>query len=196
MSAQKIVDGTTTLTQSTLSFLVSTATDNKKTLVSPATAGAAMNSYISTAYPTLDVSKGTAPSSSSSARSTPTTYSTPSFTAAPPTSLTAVLSSVRLSATTDIASVGFYVVLPANATAPNKWQIIAGTDGSNNPVVLSGSFNINAGTSTAQTITGLSFSTDYKVYFVAANALQTSKMTDIISSTVSTGADPTAFDCI
>ena len=193
--AQKIVDGTTTLSQTTLTNLVSTATNNTKTLVSAATAGAAMNTYIQTTYPTLDVNKGTAALSSSSSSSTSTSTATvpaPTLSAPPPSSLTAVLNSVGLTATTDVASVGYYVVLPSTVSAPNKWQVVAGTDGSNNSVSLSGSFNMAAGTAATQTISGLSFSTDYKVYFVAANAAQTSKMTDVVTSTVSTGAEPKA----
>lgn len=189
--AQKIVDGTTTLTQSALTNLVSTATGNSKTLVSAATAGAAMNSYIQTKYPDLDVNKGSAASSgSSSSSSSSTTFSAPSLTASPPKSLTAVLNTVGLTATTDVAAIGYYVVLPATASAPNKWQIVAGTDSSNNAASLFGSFNMTGGSAATQTITGLSFSTDYKVYFVAANASQTSKMTEVATSTVSIGAEP------
>lgn len=193
--AQKIVDGTSTLTQSTLTNLVSTATGNTKTLVSAATAGAAMNSYIQTKYPDLDVNKGTAALSTSSNSSNSTTKVTvpaPTLSSPPPTSLTAVLSSVGLTATTDIGSIGYYVVLPATAPAPNKWQIVSGTDGSNKSVTLSGSFDITAGTAATKSITGLAFGTDYKVYFVAANPSQTSKMTDVVTSAVSTGAEPKA----
>ncbi len=193
--AQKIVDGATTLSQSTLTNLVSTATNNTKSLVSAATAGAAMNTYIQTTYPALDVNKGSASSTSSSSSSSSTTnpvVSAPKLTAPPPSSLTAVLNSVGLTATTDIAAIGYYVVLPSSASMPNKWQIVAGTDGSNKAVTLSGSFNMNSGAAATQTITGLSFSTEYKVYFVAANASQTSKLTDIFTSTLSTGAEPKA----
>jgi 6-phosphogluconolactonase (cycloisomerase 2 family) len=193
--AQKIVDGTTTLSQSTLTNLVSKATNNTKSLVSAATAGAAMNTFIQTTYPALDVNKGSALSTSTSSSSSSTTnhmVAAPKLTAPPPSSLTAVLNSVGLTATTDIAAVGYYVVLPSSASMPNKWQIVAGTDGSNKAVTLSGSFNMNSGDAATQTITGLSFSTEYKVYFVAANASQTSKMTDILTSSVSIGAEPKA----
>jgi hypothetical protein len=193
--AQKIVDGTTTLTQSTLTNLVSTATGNTKTLVSAATAGAAMNSYIQTKYPDLDVKKGSAATSTSSSSSSSTTnvaVPAPKLSSPPPSSLTVVLNSVGLTATTDVASVGYYVVLPVTASAPNKWQIVAGTDDSNKSVSLSGSFNLSAGAAATQTISGLSFNTEYKVYFVAANAAQTSKTTDVVTSTVSTGAEPKA----
>jgi hypothetical protein len=192
VSAQKIVDGTTILSQNMLTNLVSTATNNSKTLVSAATAGAAMNTFIQTTYPSLDVSKGSAAKSSSSSSTTAPTVPAPTLTAQPPSSLTAVLNSVGLTSTTDIASVGYYVVLPASASAPNKWQIVAGTDASNRYVSLSGSFKMSGGTAATQTISGLSFSTDYKIYFVAANASQTSKMTDVVTSSVNTGAEPKA----
>lgn len=193
--AQKIVDGTTTLTQSTLTNLVSTATGNTKTLVSAATAGAAMNSYIQTKYPDLDVSKGSsAPTASSSSSSSTTTVTVPApkLSSPPPSSLTAVLNTVGLTATTDVASVGYYVVLPATASAPNKWQIVAGTDDLNKSVSLSGSFDMSAGTAATKSITGLATNTDYKIYFVAVNKSQTSKMTNVVTSTVSTGAEPKA----
>jgi hypothetical protein len=192
---QKIANGSVTLTESTLSNLVSTATGNTKSLVSRATAGATMNSYIRSAHPTLDESKGSAPSSPSSTSATQTNYSVPTLTTSPPQSLTAVLSTVSLIVTADIASVGYYVVLPAQLTAPNIWQIMAGTNGSNSPVTLSGSFNMNAGVAATQAISDLCFSTNYKIYFIAANAKQTSKLTDVVTSMVSTDAEPNPFEC-
>jgi trimeric autotransporter adhesin len=182
--AQKIVDGTSTLSQATLSNLVSTATGNLRQLIPATTAGAVMNTYIQTTYPGLDVSKGTAASTTSGS----STAAAPTLTSPPPSSLTAVLNSTGLTATTDIDSVGYYVALPSTATAPNKWQIVAGTDAANNPVSLSGFFNISAGTAATKTISELSFSTDYKVYLVATSAYQTSKMSNIAISTVTTGS--------
>jgi hypothetical protein len=184
--AQKIVDGTTTLSQNALTNLVSTATNNTKNLVSAATAGAAMNTYIQNTYPLLDTNKGAFVSK------TANTDGVPTLIAPPPLTLTTQLNTLGLTATTDISANGYYVVLPASASAPNKWQIVAGTDSANNPVSLSGSFSMSAGTAVTQTISGLSFSTDYKVYFVATNASQTSKITDVAKSSVSTVAEPQA----
>ncbi len=184
--AQKIVDGTTTLSQNALTNLVSTATNNTKNLVTAATAGAAMNTYIQNTYPLLDTNKGAFVSK------TANTDGVPTLIAPPPLTLTTQLNTLGLTATTDISANGYYVVLPASASAPNKWQIVAGTDSANKPVPLSGSFGMSAGTAATQTISGLSFSTDYKVYFVATNASQTSKITDVAKSSVSTGAEPQA----
>lgn len=186
--AQKIVD-TTPLSQNQLSALVSTATNNTKTLVSAATAAAAMNTYIQTTYPNLDTNKGavapTAPSGNATAAA-------PTLTSALPTTLTATGTSTGFTATSDINATGYYVVLPAANAAPSKWQIISGTDASSKPVSLSGSVAMTGGTAINNTLSGLAFNTAYKVYFVAVNALQTSKVSDIASSSVTTLPEPKA----
>jgi hypothetical protein len=186
--AQKIVD-TTPLSQSQLSSLVSTATNNTKTLVSAATAAAAMNTYIQTTYPNLDTSKGAVapavPSGSASAAA-------PVLTTTLPTTLTATGTSTGFTATSDVNATGYYVVLPATNAAPSKWQIISGTDASSKPVSLAGSIAMTGGAAISNTLSGLAFNTAYKVYFVAVNALQTSKVSDIAVSSVTTLPEPKA----
>lgn len=186
--AQKIVDATP-LSQNQLSALVSTATNNTKTLVSAATAAAAMNTYIQTTYPNLDTNKGavapTVPSGNSTAAA-------PTFTSTLPTTLTATGTSTGFTATSDINATGYYVVLPATNAAPSKWQIISGTDASSKPVSLAGSIAMTGGAAISNTLTGLAFNTAYKVYFVAVNALQTSKVSDIAVSSVTTLPEPKA----
>ncbi len=186
--SQKIGDQTTTISQNSLSNLVATATNNAKTLVSAVTAGARMNAYIQTTYPTLDVSKGVVKNEANLSSATSDSGSMPIFTAPPPSSLTAVKNSVGLTATANITSVGYYVVLPSTAATPSKWQVLAGLDAANNIVRLSGSFNLPAETSVTKTIQDLPYNKDYKVYFVAANSTDARKMSDMVISNVSIAA--------
>lgn len=186
--AQKIVDATP-LSQNQLSTLVSTATGNTKTLVAASTAAANMNTYIQTTYPNLDTSKGavapTNPSSESKGNA-------PSFTSSLPTTLTATGSSTGFTATTDINATGYFVLLPATSKAPNKWQVIAGTDASNAAVTISGTLSMTGGSAASKTITGLAFDTAYKLYFVAVNASQASKVSEVATSSVTTAPEPKA----
>lgn len=185
--AQKIVEAKPQ-TQNQLSALVLTATSNKKTLVSAATAAATMNTFIQTAYPNLDTSKGAVPPS---APTSTATANPPVLTTSLPATLTATGITTGFTATSDMDATGYFVILPAKSKAPNKWQIISGADADNKAVSLSGSVSMTGGVAVSKTVTGLAFDTAYKVYFVLTNAKQPSKASEVASSSVTTAPEPT-----
>ncbi|MDP2994665.1 MAG: hypothetical protein Q8N46_06030 [Anaerolineales bacterium] len=82
----------------------------------------------------------------------------PTTTAAPSVSGT-THNSTTLSATINEAGTGYYLVQPAAAAAPNVAAVQAGT-----------SFAMTANVAASVNISGLTASTDYKIYFVAKDA--------------------------
>ena len=171
--------------QTQLATLVSTATGGARTLVSAGVAAANLNTYLQAAYPNLSPSAGVmAPSASSSSDNAP------KLAAAFPATLTASNTSVGFSATADVNAVGYWEILPATAGSPNQWQVISGLDSKNAAVALSGKGNMAAATTATFNITGLDYSSSYKLYFVAANAGASSKVTQVYSSSITTGTAP------
>jgi 6-phosphogluconolactonase len=168
--AQRIVDGTTTLTQNTLSNLVSTATANNKTLVSAATAGAAMNTYIQTTYPNLDVSKGVAGSSSSKNNLSTTTPS-----------ITTKTSSANVLISSNKNGVLYWVLVPSTAQSPTASNIIESTDSSGVAVGISGNKTVAAGTVSTISLSGLEYGTSYKYYAVVTNLSDSTEKSSVLS---------------
>ena len=173
--------------QTQLATLVTTATSGSRTLMLPSVAAANLNTFLQSAYPNLNPSVGAVPPSPSSS-----TASVPHLAVAFPSSLTASNTSVGFSATPDVNSIAYWVVLPAAAAAPNQWQVIAGIDSSNAAVALSGSSTIDAAATGSFTVANLAYSTGYKLYFVVANASASGKVSQVFSSTVTTGPAPQA----
>lgn len=108
------------------------------------------------------------------------------------------------SVTSSEAGHGYYVVLPANATAPTATQVRAGKDANNTTAsIKANAAMLLAATNYRFTVSGLSASTAYKMYYVvtdAAGNVPTAMATDTASvesfttlaSSVSTPtADPT-----
>jgi len=93
---------------------------------------------------------------------------------------------------------GYYVVLPAGATAPTAAQVKAGTDASNAAALKSGSFALTAYAENTAPVTGLTPSTAYDVWFAAQDAaavpnLQTSP--SVVSvSTIAPDTTPPVWD--
>jgi len=173
--------------QSQLATLVTTATSGSRTLMLPGVAAANLNTFLHSAYPNLNPSVGAVPPSPSSS-----TADVPHLAVAFPSSLTASNTSVGFSATPDVNAIAYWVVLPATAVSPNQWQVIAGIDSSNAAVALSGSSTITAAATGSFTVANLAYSTSYKLYFVVANASVTAKVSQVFSSTVTTGPAPQA----
>ena len=205
-----IINNGTALSSPALISLVKTATNNAVTALVPAsTAATAMNSAITAQFPNLDPCKGavqacnsnsSTPSSSSSgtisggSSSNPPSSSgsvvvaAPNLTTAPGQTLTAVNTTVGFSAVSDINSTGYYVLLAANQAAPSAAQIIAGTNASGVGVSLSGNAPLVAGVATNFSIGNLSYSSAYKLYFVASTSA--SAVSNVAVSSIATGAQP------
>ena len=173
--------------QSQLSTLVSIATKGAKTLISPELAAANLNTYLQAAYPNLNPSAGVVPPTANSS-----VTDVPKLAVAFPAILTASNTSVGFSATSDVDAIGYWEILPASAGSPSQWQVISGLDSKNVSVVLSGKGSMTAATTASFDITGLAYSTAYKLYFVLANANATGKVTQVYSSSITTGGVPQA----
>jgi len=171
--------------QTQLSTLVSTATRGAKALVSAEVAAANVNTYLQATYPKLDLSAGVAPPVAGDSA-----IDVPKLAAVFPATLTATNTSAGFSATPDVDAVGYWEVLPATATSPNQWQVVSGLDAKNATAALSGHGKMAAATAASFTISGLDYSRSYTLYFVAANANATSKVTQVYSSSITTGGLP------
>lgn len=79
-------------------------------------------------------------------------------------------SSVSMASTIDEAGTGYYVVLPATATAPSVAQVMAGEDASGAITGIKGSAAMSANSQHSFAIGGLSANTAYKYYFVAKDS--------------------------
>jgi hypothetical protein len=78
---------------------------------------------------------------------------------------------------TDMAGIGYYVVVADGAAAPSVAQVKAGQDSTGAAALKSGSLALTANTENSVAVTGLTGNTAYDVYFVAtgtANNDQTS----------------------
>jgi hypothetical protein len=87
------------------------------------------------------------------------------------------------------AGTAFYVILPAEASAPTMVQVAAGNDASGSQVVFAGRVPLSANAESAVTVTGLAPGTGYEVFLVAQDAapnLQTTA-TWIHASTTAVG---------
>ncbi len=149
------------------SFAVAAGTDAVKT-ISGLTA--------STAYKIYAVSQDAATTPNLQTTVTTTTVTTPAVTLANTSASYPKVSNIT-SNTVDaisnlnIAGTTYYVVLPAtNTSAPSLAQIFAGQDGSGTAAFKSGSFTVGtANTDVTSTITGLTNSTAYNIYFASKN---------------------------
>lgn len=173
--------------QSQVSTLVSTATNGTKALVAPGVAAANLNTYLQASFPNLSSTAGV---SSPVASSSPNNV--PNLAVAFPATLTASNTSVGFSATADVNAVGYWELLPASAESPTQWQVISGLDSKNAAVALSGNTSMAAATTASFNVTGLAYSTGYKLYFVVANASATGKVTQVYSSSITTAGAPQA----
>lgn len=78
------------------------------------------------------------------------------------------------------AGQGYYIVVPANATAPTAAQVKAGVDYSSATVVNAGNAAMTANSPHTFTITGLSHSSSYRAYFVLEdNSQQFSSISNV-----------------
>ena len=195
-AALSAVPATTIVTSSgipastaTLQSLV-TAASPTASLVSSAIAAATMNAYIQTANININIT--IISPSGSSYGSNSSNLIEPTLTTSPGSTLTPNGTSVGFSATSNIAANGFWELLPSSSTAPNVFQLMQGLDGKNNSITLSGSSSMSAATTTNFSVTGLAYSTSYKLYFVATNTVATSLTSSVITSSVVTGSMPTA----
>lgn len=186
-SATSLLSNGIPVNSTVLQNLVTAATpSNPATLVSSAVAASNLATYISTAGISTTVAVSGSTSSSSSNKSAPNLSTSPGAT------LTAQDTTVGFSATTDIASTGYWELLPVSASAPSKFQIISGLDSNNNSVSFSGSSSMTAGTTTNFSISNLTYSTSYKLYFIASNASASGLTTSIVTSSLVTGSAPAA----
>lgn len=207
-----IINNGAALSSSTLITLVKAATNNAvSSLVPASTAAAAMNASIAMQLPNLDPCKGAVqncPSnggnptssgpgspgsgSSSGASSGNGTLPAPTLTTGPGPTLTAFNTTVGFSAVSNIDASAYYVLLPVSLAAPSAAQIMAGTNASGLAVSLSGRGSLLAGMASNFSIGGLSYSSAYKLYFVSA--VSTSAVSNVVVSTVTTGAQPQSPD--
>ncbi|MEI7892284.1 MAG: Ig-like domain-containing protein [Myxococcales bacterium] len=96
---------------------------------------------------------------------------------------------VTVSATNNVDATAFWVALPAGDPAPTGAQIVAGQDASGNPVSLKSANPMTGGVPTAITVSGLSTSTSYRVYFATYNGTASSPL--YVDVTTTSGEPPT-----
>ena len=89
---------------------------------------------------------------------------------APAVTGTVTETTASFTATANENSTGYWVAVPANATAPSATQIAAGQDSDGNVLTTIGNSAMSAGSSTTFEISGLSDGTEYKAYFVAKDS--------------------------
>jgi sugar lactone lactonase YvrE len=108
-----------------------------------------------------------------------TTVQSLSFTTAadttPPTLSNVAVSGIgssgaTLAATSDKAATGYWVVLPASASAPLLAQVKAGQDANGSVAAFAGNAAMVASTAKSFSLSGLAAGTAYQVYFVATDS--------------------------
>lgn len=180
-----------TASESQLNTLVSNA---GKSLVSVSSAQSHLTSTLTSigrlGTPTASSSSSSSGGSSGGGSGGGTSCTATTIPTISASSITASDTGGALSATVDCASTGYFVVLPAELTAPNAAQIIAGqnADGLTSGIT-SGNGAYTAATAKSTTIsdnTNIKTATDMKVYIVAANALDLSKQSTVTSVSLTT----------
>lgn len=99
------------------------------------------------------------------------------------------ISSTSIDVISNINEAGttYYVLIPANGTAPSTpAQVKGGLDGNNNPAFKSGSFTNTANTDAIQTISGLAVFTSYRIYVVAQDLATTPNLQTTIAALTAT----------
>ncbi|MBK9443646.1 MAG: hypothetical protein IPN53_21095 [Comamonadaceae bacterium] len=123
----------------------------------------------------------------------PSDTTLPVTTAAPTLSSSPTARTAGISVTINEAGTGYWLLVPGAATAPTSEQVVAGVNYASVTVVRSGNTAMTAATPASISLSGLTASTAYKLYFVAkdtANNLQASPSSVAVTTTASTDLTP------
>lgn len=120
----------------------------------------------------------------------PPADTTPPTTSAGPSVSGTTDTGTTLAATINETGTGYYIVQASATAAPSVAQVLAGQDGTGAAAVTSGNAAMTAATSKNFSITGLTASTAYKVYFVAKDSTNNTQAA-VSSVSVTTSADAT-----
>lgn len=91
-------------------------------------------------------------------------------------------STASISSTIDEAGTGYYVVLPANASAPSASQVVAGQDATGAAASIKNSEAMEANQAHAFSVAGLAANLDYKFYLVAKDIAGNAQTTPSVVS--------------
>lgn len=142
-------------------------------------ADAAATPNTQTTFTTLSITTGTAD------------LTPPVYAATYPKLSNIAANSITLLSNINETGTTYYVVIPATGTAPlTPVQVKNGLDGSGNPAFKAGSFANTPNTEVSANLTGLSSSTAYQIYVVAADAASTpnlqTTLTKLSATTIGT----------
>lgn len=118
----------------------------------------------------------------SDGQATPGLDVTPPVTTVAPAVSATNATGTTLAATINETGTGYYLVLPAASTTPTVAGVLAGT-----------AFAMTANTAASKSITGLSGSTSYKIYFVAKDAANNAQNTVQSVAVTTSAAAPSAY---
>lgn len=99
-----------------------------------------------------------------------------------PTSANVAQTSADVGATSNEGGTGYMVILPSGASAPTGSQVVAGTDGNEDPAVDSGQTAATADTAFTIGATGLSAGTTYDYYVTAEDSAGNVQQTPVSGS--------------
>ncbi|MBK9443639.1 MAG: hypothetical protein IPN53_21055 [Comamonadaceae bacterium] len=114
----------------------------------------------------------------------------PTTTAAPTLSSSPTARTAGISVTINEAGTGYWLLVPSAATAPTSEQVVAGVNYAAVTVVRSGNTAMAAATPASISLSGLTPSTAYKLYFVAKD-LANNQQASPSSVAVTTAAQST-----